>query len=80
MKFLKRFSTFVTVALLALFACVGTASAAGIAIDPAPLTGAVDFTTVTAAITAIAVLKFGPVILRWVYGFLISIFRSASGA
>ena len=76
MESLKRFSTFIFAGLLVLLAMTDMAFASPIAIDPAPLTSAVDFATVATAITAIAALKFGPVVLRWVWGFLTSIFRS----
>ncbi len=72
-----RFTSFyATLALLAtamLFSVASNADATGL--DMTGITGAVDVTTVLAAITALAAIKVGPSFAKWAYNKVIGWFR-----
>lgn len=53
---------------------VGTSLSANAALDFTGIIGAVDETTVTAAISALAVIKFGPSFAKWGYAKVTSMF------
>lgn len=72
---MKSVSQFMTVIFTALMLALGFTLNANAALDFTALTGAVDATTIVAALTAIAAIKMAPGVAKWGFNKVIGWFR-----